>query len=834
MSRHFLFIVFTWMYVSASFAQSVHGDREKEWMAWYRETPEKKFELRHTKLKVSFDFSKQYMPGEAWITLKPFFYPQNTLRLDAKAMLIHEVKQDGKALTHKYDGAFLDVDLGKTYTRNDSLTLYIRYTARPGEVKSKGSAAITDARGLYFIDPLDTEPDKPTQIWTQGETESSSCWFPTLDAPNQKTSQEIYMTVPDRFVTLSNGLMDSSVKNADGTRTDYWNFPMPHAPYLFFMAVGEFEIVKDVWKKMPVDYYVEKKYAPYAKEIFGHTPEMIQFFSDLTGITYPWPKYAQVVCRDYVSGAMENTTAVIHAENAHQTDRQLADGNDWEDVIAHELFHHWFGDYVTCESWSNLTVNESFATYSEYLWREYKYGRDHADEHLLGDWMGYNTPENYEKNLVRYFYEDKEDMFDGVSYAKGGVILHFLRSELGDEAFFAGLNRYLSENRYGAAEAHQLRLALEEVSGRDLNPFFNQWFFGNGHPKLNITYSYSNLPSGKQVEVKVEQTTPEKLFSFPITFDVYEKGGKKSHRVWVEKESELFTFPVDAEPLLVNADALRVLPAEITENKSTANYIFQLLNCPRYLDRKQALDYLLQNKKEKGVEEALVKALDDPYKGIRIDVLSGADFSEKSLRKAALPKLEKMAKEEKDNVARGLVLEVLAGMDNKAYLPLFTEAVKAKSYGLCAAGLIGLYSLDKPSALTFMKNLDKKEVSGRLRSIMTKIFVNEEDTSGLEFIASFAIEHLFMERDENQEILKKGFDWVIKSDHESANRALLDNMADLGIRYKQYGILPFMQMEVGKIKTEKEKMASKNPTSESLKRQVEYANLIQKKLTDSK
>ncbi len=824
------FIVFA--NVTFTHAQAVHAERTKSWTEWYRETPEKKFELRHTKLKVSFDFAKQHMPGEAWITLKPFFYPQNALRLDAKAMLIHEVKQGDKNMVYKYDGSFLDIDLGKTYTRNDSLTLYIRYTARPEEVTSKGSAAITDAKGLYFIDPLDTDPEKPTQIWTQGETESSSCWFPTIDAPNQKTSQEIYITVPDRFVTLSNGLMESSVKNADGTRTDYWKFMMPHAPYLFFMAVGEFDIVKDTWKNIPVDYYVESKYAPYAKEIFGHTPEMIEFFSNLTGVTYPWPKYAQVVCRDYVSGAMENTTAVIHAENAHQTDRQLADENTWEDVIAHELFHHWFGDYVTCESWSNLTVNESFATYSEYLWKEYKYGRDDADAHLLGDWEGYNSPENYTKNLVRFFYKDKEDMFDGVSYQKGGVILHFLRSELGDEAFFAGLNRYLQENKYGAAEAHQLRLALEAVSGRDLNPFFNQWFFGSGHPKLSITYTYK--PSEKKVEAKVVQTNEDKLFSFPITFDVYEKDSKQSHRVWVEKKEEVFAFPSASTPLLVNADALRVLPAEISENKTTAEYIFQLLNGPKYLDRKLALDYLLEKQSEKGVEAALVKALDDPYKGIRRDVLSGADFSDKSLLKAALPKIEKMAREEKDNIARGSAMEILAETGNKNYIPLFREALQAKSYSLCAGGLAGLYKTDKPAAMEFMRNQKEAPESGRLRNTMAKIYIKEKDTSGLVMVASMAMEYFFMEPGEDQDLFKAGYDWVVNSDHPASNQRLLDNLADLGIRYKQYGILPFILMEVGKIKSKKEALSAKNPSSESLKRQAEYAAMIQKKLISAK
>ena len=175
------------------------------------------------------------------------------------------------------------------------------------------------------------------------------------------------MTVPSKYVTLSNGLLISQKKNADGTRTDYWKMDLPHAPYLFFMGVGDYAIVKDKYKNMPVDYYVEKEYAPVAKKIFGETPAMIGFFEKITGIPYPWPKYDQIVGRDYVSGAMENTTATLHQESAYQNARQLVDGNSWEDVIAHELFHQWFGDLVTTESWSNITLNESFADYSETL-----------------------------------------------------------------------------------------------------------------------------------------------------------------------------------------------------------------------------------------------------------------------------------------------------------------------------------------------------------------------------------------------------------------------------------------------------------------------------------
>ena len=133
---------------------------------------------------------------------------------------------------------------------------------------------------MYFINPRGEEKDKPTQIWTQGETEHNSVWFPTIDKPNQKTTEEITMTVPDKYVTLSNGLLISQKKNADGTRTDTWKMDLPHAPYLFFMGVGEYSIIKDNYKGKEVDYYVEKEYAPVARRIFGHTPEMIGFYSE--------------------------------------------------------------------------------------------------------------------------------------------------------------------------------------------------------------------------------------------------------------------------------------------------------------------------------------------------------------------------------------------------------------------------------------------------------------------------------------------------------------------------------------------------------------------------
>ncbi|MBS1656249.1 MAG: M1 family metallopeptidase, partial [Bacteroidetes bacterium] len=436
-----------------------------------------------------------------------------------------------KDLPYKYDGWNLKITLDKNYKSTESYTVYIDYVSKPDELKVEGSAAITDAKGLYFINPDGKEKDKPTQIWTQGETEANSAWFPTIDKPNQKTTEEIYMTVPAKYVTLSNGKLMSQKKNADGTRTDYWKMDLPHAPYLFFMGVGDYAIIKDSYKGKEVAYYVEKEYAPVARKIFGHTPEMIAFYSKITGIDFPWVKYDQIVGRDYVSGAMENTTATLHQESAQQDARELTDGNAWEDVIAHELFHQWFGDLVTTESWSNITLNESFADYSETLWNEYKYGKD------AGDAVNYSGMQQYlrgggneKKDLVRFYYHDKEDVFDGVSYSKGGRILNMLRHYVGDSAFFKALNLYLTTNKFKSAEAQQLRLAFEEVTGRDMNWFWNEWYYGAGNPKLDINYSYD--ASSKKEMVVVKQTQPgDNLFKVPVAIDVYNGANKTRYNV---------------------------------------------------------------------------------------------------------------------------------------------------------------------------------------------------------------------------------------------------------------------------------------------------------------
>jgi aminopeptidase N len=745
--------------------------KDTSWKKIYRASYTKINDLVHTKLDVKFDYDKSYMYGKAWITLKPHFYTTDSLLLDAKGMTINEVSiMKGAAkskLTYSYDDMQLNIKLDKAYKGGENYTVYIDYVSKPNELKTQGSAAISDAKGLYFINPKGEEK-KHTEIWTQGETEATSVWCPTIDKPNQKTTNEFYMTVPAKYVTLSNGLLISQKKNADGTRTDYWKMDLPHAPYLFFMGVGDYTIIKDSYKGKEVSYYVEKEYAPVAKTIFGRTPAMIKFFSDKLGVDYPWQKYSQIVGRDYVSGAMENTTATLHQENAYQNARELTDGNGWESTIAHELFHQWFGDLVTAESWSNLTVNESFANYSETLWDEFNNSKDAGDAQNYGDMQGYLQPGNDKKDLVRFKYADKEDMFDGVSYNKGGRILHMLRNYVGDDAFFKSLNNYLTTNKFKAGEAGQLRLAFEEVTGQDMNWYWNQWYYGSGHPELKIDYAYDDA-AGKATVI-IEQTQKSgKIFKLPIAIDVYNGAAKKRYNVWMENKVDSFTFNYTSKPDLINVDGDKILLCTKKDNKTAENYVHQFKNAPLYVDRREALDYFAKNNMGE-----LARGLSDKFPRLRRFTLDKLKTSKLAAVPSVIASVEKLANEETDKLTKAAALAFLAKTKDAKYTSVFEKNLNDSSYTVSGEALNGLSALEPTKAYTLAKKFSA-DAKGRLGEVVSNTIMSAGTENDFDFIYNRYSEMplsqekvsgteafcAYLEKVQNMANVKKGIDATI-------------------------------------------------------------------------
>lgn len=830
--KKFLSVLFaiTSLYVTAQ--DGPDEVQDTTWKKVYRETPALINDLVHTKLDVKFDYDKAHLYGKAWVTLKPHFYPTDSLALDAKGMEIKKVSivKGGSTnnLKYDYDGMILDIKLDKTYKGGENYTVYIDYVSKPNDYTGKGSAAITDAKGLYFINPKGEEKDKPTQIWTQGETEATSVWCPTIDKPNQKTTQELSMTVPDKYVTLSNGKLSAQKKNADGSRTDTWKMEQPHAPYLFFMGVGDFAVVKDSYKGKEVSYYVEKEYGPVARKIFGNTPEMIAFFSKALGVEYPWVKYAQMTARDYVSGAMENTTATLHQESAQQDARELVDGNAWESTIAHELFHQWFGDLVTTESWSNITLNESFANYSETLWDEYKYGKDAGASQNFSDMQGYLQSQSERKDLVRHYYSDKEAMFDAVSYNKGGRILHMLRNFVGDSAFFKSLNLYLTTNRYKSAEAHQLRLAFEEVTGRDLNWFWDQWYFGAGHPKLNIDYVYDD--NAKKVQVIVKQTQAgDKVFRLPVSIDIYNGSTRKRHQVWVQNKTDTFSFDYTSKPDLVNFDGDKILLVEKKDNKSLENFIYQYKYAGNYLDRREAIDAVSKKQDDQKALDVMKVALKDKYQGLRNYTISKLDMKKENVRKEVEPILADLAKNDAKSTVRASAIGVLANYENPEYKSIFIKGVSDSSYTVAGNSLEALSRVDSARAIVEAKKLGNASAKGKLVEAITKVMIKSGDESGFEVIAgafgkmplSQAKFNLvqpfteFMATVQNTGNFKKGIDLIV----------------DFRTALEPYGAAPVIDNFLKGVITKKEAAKTVASDKNSLQDQVDY---VKAKMTGEK
>ncbi|MBL4652643.1 MAG: M1 family metallopeptidase [Flavobacteriales bacterium] len=710
----------------------------------YQPTETHFLDLLHTKLEVSFNWEKQYLNGRAELLFIPWFYPTNKLILDAKGFDIHVIalqnKEGVKELEYDYDGLEIAIELDKEYTRKDTFKLYIEYTAKPNELKHGGSEAITSDKGLYFIDPLNEDPEKPSQIWTQGETESSSCWFPTIDIPSEKMTQEISITVRDKYLTLSNGELIYQTENGDGTRTDVWAMKKPHAPYLAMMAIGEFSVIEDSWRdSIAVNYYVEKEYKPYAMEIFGKTPEMLECFSTVLGVNYPWVKYHQIVVRDYVSGAMENTSAVIHGGFVQQTAREMID-EDSEDIISHELFHHWFGDLVTCESWSNLPLNESFATYGEYIWREHKYNRETADYHLqemLKDYI-YES-ESSQEDMIRYYFDDKEEMFDSHSYAKGGRILHMLRKEVGEDAFYASLQHYLIKHAYQTVEIHDLRIAFEEITGRDLNWFFNQWFLSSGHPDLLITYKYVDSTKTQKIVVEQKQTREETpVYRLSLQVDLYVSGKIQRESILITERYNEFSFTVSQQPDLVNVDAEKMLLCVKNDKKSIREWAFQYQNAPLYFDRYEAIETLGKVARKDSLAAATVlSALDDSFWRIRELAINNIETLIPSHESQIKTKLITIASSDKNTSVRakaiGLLVDEFKGEDLKE---LFINGTKDSSYYVLEESLIALTELDNSLGLEHCKQFENEKHDGVLETICYIYSSYGDDSHNAFFVSS--------------------------------------------------------------------------------------------------
>ncbi len=666
----------------------------------YKGSEIRNFDLIHTDLELDFDFQNQTVLGKAVLTMKPYYTSQKEVTLDAQDFEVGKIyfveKADSSSLAYTYDGQQLRIFLPREVTRADTFDIAMGYKAFPERNSGNGSQAITDTKGLYFIDPNNTDPLKQTMIWTQGETDHNSKWFPTFDHPNEKMTQLFKLTVPDTMISIGNGELINQEDLGNGFHLDYWEMKKPHAPYLAAFAIGNFGKVEAQWEDIPLGYYVEKGFEEGAEIVFKNTPEMLGFFSEKLGLKYPWPKYDQVIVKDFVSGAMENTTVSIFMEELKLNADEALD-SEWDYIIAHELFHQWFGNFVTTESWANLTLNEGFANYSEYLWNEHKYGKDQAALKLVAEMETYFMEALSKKvDLIRFQYEDSEDMFDSHSYSKGGVVLHMLRKYLGDEAFFDGLNLYLKEHAYSNVEVHDLRQSFEEVIGEDLNWFFNQWFLDSGHPELSIEIDYS-IPENVLISVaQLQDLENTPLYQLPFEVSWYEDGERKVKGFILKEAFQQFALENGKATDLVLFDEGKDLLIVRNQQNSKEQWVKQFEISELGIARYEALDSLVSMEAFEELELLISKAIKDDFWSIKefgLGILQS--HTEWMLEN---PDLEEevygILKSQARNSVKAGAIDVLAAFNPSKYQQTFLELLEEKSVLVASSALMGLTSID--------------------------------------------------------------------------------------------------------------------------------------------
>src|SRR5208282_5563242 len=480
-------------------------------------------------------------------------------------------------------------------------------------------------RGLYFVGPDPEYPNKPRQAWTQGEDEDSRYWFPCYDYPNNRTTSEIVATVPEQFTAISNGaLVGTSADGAAKTRTFHWRHDVPHSAYLITLAAGEFTLIEERAGSVPVTYYVAPGREDDARRAFGNTPKMIQFFERAIGVPYPYAKYAQVAVSDFIFGGMENTSATTQTDGTLHDARAHLDFKS-DPLVAHELAHQWWGDLLTCRDWAHAWLNEGFATYFEALWCEENLGADEFAWNVRQDREAYldEDANHYRRPIVCNRYRTPIELFDRHLYEKGSLVLHMLRRVSGDELFFKSLNLYCTRHRGANVITQDLQRAFEDTTGRNLDFFFDQWVYKEGHPEIEVSSSFDDKKKLLSIAVKQTHKTGDAIasaFSFPVTIALMDAEGHETrHRVEIKDREEGFNFVVDKAPKAVRFDPEHDIVKTLKHKRGREALETELRHAPEAIGRAAAA-------RELGIEgspqatEALRNAMiADKFWGVQAD-----------------------------------------------------------------------------------------------------------------------------------------------------------------------------------------------------------------------
>lgn len=726
------------------------------------------YDLQHSKIALRFDLESKKVVGDVTHTLSLLREGLDQVSFDSVGLQIQNVKVNKSDAKFETTDKKLVVHLAKAGKLGEKYDVEIKYEAKP-------------KKGLYFILPDKDYPNRPKQIWTQGESEDTRYYLPTYDYPNDRLTTETILTVPSDWLTVSNGKLISIADAGAGMKTWTWRESQPSSTYLFTVVAGEIAELKDSWRNMPVTYYAPKDRADRLAINYSRTPAMIEFFSKKLGVDYPWEKYAQSMVDDFVAGGMENSSATTNTASSLRHPKLVPEyPMDYDGLISHELGHQWFGDLVTAKDWGNIWLNEGFATFMEFMWTESHFGKDEGD-YARWDSMREWFPQHnlYGKPLVRHDFDDSSE-FDGNAYGKGALVLSMLRRELGDDAFYAGLKNYLEVNRGKNVVTADLAKAIEEATHTNVDQFFDQWVYGAGAPKFEIAYQYD--AEKKQVALHVKQTQRIEgrvgLFRLPVDVEITNATGPKLYSITVSKTDETFAFPSATTPQMVLFDKGVQILKSAEFKKENKEWIYQLKNASEVGDRADAsvavgklkgndeaavvLGEALRNDKARGVRIVAAQSLGELGSPAAATELLNAmsTITQPDLRSSIVQalgsfkdnadvatKLEGIAKKDDSYRARAAALQAIGKMKPAGAYDVLVAAVNENSPDgfLREAAIRGLGSLGEGKAVPLLREwaMPGKDFDSREAAIGSLARLKKDDKEITQLIAGYLKEPHF-------------------------------------------------------------------------------------------
>jgi aminopeptidase N len=701
----------------------------------------KDYDLQHSKIALRFQPEQKKVIGDVTHSLALLREGLENISFDSVGLQIESVRINQATAKFSSTDSKLVVTLPKGAKAGAKYDVEIKYQGTP-------------SKGLYFVLPDKDYPNRPVEIWTQGESEDTRYYLPTYDYPNDRLTTETILTVPASWQTISNGKLIGVTDASGGMKTWIWRESQPSSTYLITVVAGEFVEVKDSWRNIPVTYYAPKDRGDRLNPSYSRTPAMIELFSKKLGVDYPWEKYSQAMVDEFVAGGMENSSATTNTAESLRNPKLVPEYEQNQDpLISHELGHQWFGDLVTTKDWGNIWLNEGFATFMETVWAESHFGKDTADYdrwEAAQQWFAMRSL--YDKPIVRYNFEESEE-FDGNAYGKGGWVLYMLRRQLGEDAFYAGLKHYLEANRGKNVMTSDLTKAIEEATHTNVDAFFQQWIYGAGAPKFELSYAYDETK--KQVALTVKQTQKREghvgLFNVPVDVEITTASGPKLYPIHVTQESEVFTFPADSAPLMVLFDKGTQILKSAQFKKEKKELLYQLKNAGEVADRADAAAALGKLKGDDEAAAALGEALrNDKSSGVRrtaasaLGELGGAAASKQLLEAlssakepwirgsivlalenfkddaAVVARLQTVAREDSSYRARGAALRAIGRIKSAGAYETLVAAVNADSPDgfLRNAALSGLGALGDDKAVPLLlewagpgKDMDSREAA---------------------------------------------------------------------------------------------------------------------------